>query len=206
MRILNSLFLFNLIIKKHLSMDRRKALKNVAILLGTALSSSTIGVLFESFSIPESEKNQVSFSSSDEDVLAEFADIILPTTKASLGAKAAGVGVFIPMILRDCYPASMQQIFSSGLLEMEAHCTKSYNRNFLSLTIKERQKILVDLRTEALASKNQVSFFTLARDLTLLGYFSSEIGCTQAREYLPVPGRYDGDVDYVQGQKAWATN
>ena len=44
-------------------MDRRRALKNVAILLGTAISSSTISVLFESFTLPENEKNQVSFSS-----------------------------------------------------------------------------------------------------------------------------------------------
>lgn len=187
-------------------MDRRKALKNVALLLGTAISSSTIGVLFESFSIPESEKNQVSFSATDEDVLAEFAEIILPTTTSSLGAKAAGVGAFIPMIIRDCYPAAMQQIFASGLVEMESNCMSAYNRNFLSLNNEERQKILVDLRTATLASNSKVSFFTLARDLTLLGYFSSEIGCTQAREYLPVPGRYDGSADYVPGQKAWATN
>ena len=187
-------------------MDRRRALKNVAILLGTAISSSTIGVLFESFTLPENEKNQVSFSASDEDVLSEFADIILPTTKSSLGAKAAGVGVFIPMMIRDCYPAAMQQIFASGLIEMEANCMKVYNKNFLSLSIEERQKILVDLRTQTLASKSKVSFFTLARDLSLLGYFSSEIGCTQAREYLPVPGRYDGSADYKPGQKAWATN
>ena len=66
--------------------------------------------------------------------------------------------------------------------------------------------MLIDLRTETLASKSKDSFFTLARDLTLLGYFSSEIGCTQAREYLPVPGRYDGSADYLPGQKAWATN
>ena len=103
-------------------MDRRRALKNVAILLGTAISSSTIGVLFESFTLPENEKNQVSFSASDEEVLSEFADIILPTTKSSLGAKAAGVGVFIPMMIRDCYPVAMQQIFASGLIEMEANC------------------------------------------------------------------------------------
>jgi hypothetical protein len=44
----------------------------------------------------------------------------------------------------------------------------------------------------------------ISRDLTLLGYFSSEIGCTIAREYLPIPGKYDGNADYTPGQKAWA--
>ena len=187
-------------------MDRRRALKNVAILLGTAISSSTLGVLFEGFAIPEDEKNRVSFSVSEEEILAEFADIILPTTKSSAGAKAAGVGVFIPMMVRDCYPAEMQLIFASGLKEMEEKCMTTYNKNFLSLTIEERQRILVDLRTETIAAKKTASFFTIARDLTLLGYFSSEIGCTQAREYLMIPGRYDGSAEYKPGQKAWATN
>jgi hypothetical protein len=186
-------------------MDRRKALKNVAFLLGTALSSTTIGVLFEDFTLPESEKNQVFFSSSDEDVLAEFADIIIPTTKSSAGAKAAGLGTFIPMMIQDCYPAEMQLLFASGLKEMEAKCISTFNKSFVSLTIEERQKIVEALRDETIASKEKKSFFIIARDLTLLGYFSSEIGCTQAREYLPIPGRYDGDADYTPGQKAWAT-
>jgi hypothetical protein len=187
-------------------MDRRRALKNVAILLGTAISSTTLGVLFEGFTIPEDEKNSVSFSASEEEILAEFADIILPTTKLSPGAKAAGVGNFIPKMVRDCYPAEMQLIFASGLKQMEEKCMTTYNKNFLSLNIEERQKILVDLRSETIAAKNKASFFTIARDLTLLGYFSSEIGCTQAREYLPIPGRYDGSAEYKPGQKAWATN
>jgi hypothetical protein len=89
---------------------------------------------------------------------------------------------------------------------MEEKCMTTYNKNFLSLNIEERQKILVDLRSETIAAKNKASFFTIARDLTLLGYFSSEIGCTQAREYLPIPGRYDGSAEYKPGQKAWATN
>lgn len=186
-------------------MDRRKALKNVAFLLGTAVSSTTIGVLFESFTLPENEKNQVSFSSMEQDVLAEFADIIIPTTKSSAGAKAAGVGTFIPMMIQDCYPAEMQLLFASGLKEMEAKCTERYNKNFVSLTVEERQKIVGELRDMTIASKDKKSFFTIARDLTLLGYFSSEIGCTQAREYLPIPGRYDGSADYTPGQKAWAT-
>lgn len=49
-------------------------------------------------------------------------------------------------------------------------------------------------------------FFVLLRDLTLLGYFTSEIGATQAYEYLDIPGRYDGCADLKPGQRVWATN
>jgi hypothetical protein len=187
-------------------MNRREALKKVAFLMGGAISATTMGVLFESFTVLEKDRNFVSFSATDEEILAEFADIILPTTQSSPGAKAAGLGAFIPMMIKDCYPAQMQEIFASGLKAMQAKCLKDYNKDFLTMTIEERQRLMKDLTAEAIATEKAPSFFLLARDLTILGYFSSEIGCTQAREYLPVPGRYDGNADYKPGQKAWATN
>lgn len=187
-------------------MDRRKALKNVAFLLGTAISASTLGVLFEGFGIHENEKKQVSFSATDEEILAEFADIIIPTTTSSAGAKAAGLGTFIPMMVSDCYPADMQHLFAAGMKDMQEKCLKDFNKDFISMTIDERQKLMRDLTSEAIANDKKPSFFMIARDLTLLGYFSSEIGCTQAREYLPIPGRYDGSAAYKPGQKAWATS
>ncbi len=186
-------------------MDRREALKKVAYLMGGAISATTMGVLFQSFTVLEKDKNFVSFSATDEQILAEFADIILPTTKSSPGAKAAGLGAFIPLIIKDCYPLKMQEIFASGMKDMQAKCLRDFNKDFLTMTIEERQKLMGDLKNEAIATERAPSFFLIARDLTLLGYFTSEIGCTQAREYLPVPGKYDGNVDYKPGQKAWAT-
>ena len=74
----------------------------------------------------EKEKNFVSFSATDEEILAEFADIIIPTTESSPGAKAAGLGAFIPMMIRDCYPAAMQEIFAAGLKDMQYKCSKRF--------------------------------------------------------------------------------
>ena len=48
-------------------------------------------------------------------------------------------------------------------------------------------------------------YFSLMKQLTLLGYFTSEIGCTQALRYEAVPGRYEGCIPYTKGDKAWAT-
>lgn len=187
-------------------MNRREALKSVAFLMGSAISVTSMGVLFESFTLPETEKNHVSFSANDEEILAEFADIIIPTTASSPGAKAAGVGAFIPMMIGDCYPAEMQKMFADGMKDMQAKCFKNFNKDFMTMSIEERQKLMVILKEETIAADKAPSFFLIARDLTILGYFSSEIGCTQAREYLPVPGRYDGSAEYTPGQKAWATN
>ena len=47
-------------------------------------------------------------------------------------------------------------------------------------------------------------YFRMMKELALLGYFTSEIGMTQALRYIETPGRYDPDVDYRPGEKAWA--
>lgn len=47
-------------------------------------------------------------------------------------------------------------------------------------------------------------YFRMMKELTLLGYFTSEIGCTQALRYVESPGRYDPCVPYKAGEKAWA--
>jgi len=194
-------------------MHRREALRNVAFLLGGAISASTMGVLFEGFTLPENEKNFVSFSPQDEKIFAEFADIIVPTTKSSAGAKAAGLGKFIPMMMQDCYPKEMQNSFAKGFRELQAKSLSDFKKSYATLTVAERTKLMVDLRAMSLAqketkseeNKDLVYFFITARDLTLLGYYSSEIGCTKAREYVLVPGRYDGNAPLKPGQKSWAT-
>jgi len=194
-------------------MHRREALKNVAFLLGGAISASTMGVLFESFTLPENEKNFVLYSLEDEKIFAEFADIIVPTTKSSAGAKAAGLGKFIPMMMKDCYPATMQASFAQGFKDLQAKSMKDFGKSYITLTPADRKKLMIDLRAIALAQKASKSeenkdlayFFITARDLTLLGYYSSEIGCTKAREYVLIPGRYDGSAPLKPGQKSWAT-
>lgn len=185
-------------------MERREALKKFAYLMGGALSATTLGVLFESFTVFDPTKNTYFFSSTDEEVLSEFAEIILPTTAASPGAKAAGVGAFIPLVIKDCYPPDLQQVFKNGFEDMLAKCKTKFNKEFLNLNNEEKNMIMNELKQETIDNNKEPSFFLIARDLTLLGYFSSEIGCTIAREYLPIPGKYDGNADYTPGQKAWA--
>ncbi len=47
-------------------------------------------------------------------------------------------------------------------------------------------------------------YFRMMKELTLLGYFTSEIGCKQARRYVETPGKFEGCVPYTKGDKAWA--
>lgn len=185
-------------------MERREALKKIAYLMGGAISATTIGVLFESFTIPNLEMKNHFYSAADEEIFGEFSEIILPTTVKSPGAKAAGVGVLIPLIIKDCFPQDLQDVFKKGFEDMLAQCKTKFNKEFLNLNSEEKMQLMNALKQDSIDNNKEPSFFLIARDLTILGYFSSEIGCTMAREYLPIPGRYDGNTDYKPDQKAWA--
>jgi uncharacterized protein YecT (DUF1311 family) len=82
----------------------------------------------------------------------------------------------------------------------------------------EAEKVLADQRKEkALGAdvgaatavtekpeKPPAHYFRMMKELALLGYFTSEIGCTQAQRYVESPGRYDPCVPYTPGEKSWA--
>jgi hypothetical protein len=48
------------------------------------------------------------------------------------------------------------------------------------------------------------SYFRMMKQLALLGYFTSEIGMTQAQRYIESPGRYDPCIDYKPGETSFA--
>lgn len=47
-------------------------------------------------------------------------------------------------------------------------------------------------------------YFRMMKELTLLGYFTSEVGCKQAMRYVEAPGRFDPCLPYTAGDPAWA--
>jgi hypothetical protein len=71
--------------------------------------------------------------------------------------------------------------------------------------------MIVDLDAEAKkyqetkTAEQPTHHFTMIKQLTLWGYFSSEIGATQALRYVAIPGKYEGCIPYKKGDKAWAT-
>lgn len=48
-------------------------------------------------------------------------------------------------------------------------------------------------------------FFHTMKELTLLGYYTSQIGATQELKYAQVPGRFDGCVPFASIGRAWST-
>jgi hypothetical protein len=67
--------------------------------------------------------------------------------------------------------------------------------------------VLEALDREAFAGRAdplKPSFFRTFKELTLVGYYTSEIGATRELHHAPVPGRYDGCVPLAQVGRTWA--
>ena len=187
-------------------MNRREAISSVALLLGGTILGA------EAFlsGCKSSTGTAVSFSPSDVSFLDEVAETILPAT-GTPGAKAAKVGEFMTVIVKDCYEEKDQKVFMEGLAKLDAASKTKNSKSFMESTPLQRHDLLVDLDAEAKAYQKSKKkddpnhYFRMMKELTLWGYFTSEIGATQALRYVAVPGKYEGCIDYKKGDKAWAT-
>ena len=177
--------------------SRREALQASTALLGSALLLP--GML--TGCAPKSRESAAKDVSSDQALLDDIADTLLPTTAALPGAKAAGVGATMFLILTDCSAADVQQRVSGGLAEFRAAC-RERGGDFGSLQQPERERLLRELDAAAQQSATP-HWFADVRELALNAYFSSEIGLTQAMRYTITPGRYDACIPLEPGQPAW---
>jgi hypothetical protein len=188
-------------------LSRREAIRRVSALLGGITLIGQSAWLAGCSTAPRASGHR--FSESDVALLDEIADTILPPTKTP-GAKAAGVGPFIAKMVADTYDPNEQRVFVEGLAALEDESRAQNGGGFMASSPAQRVALLERLDREAIeymrrpGSDARPHYFRLIKELTLLGYFTSEIGCTQAMRYTEVPGRFEPCVTYTAGEKAWA--
>ena len=192
--------------------DRREAMKRVSFLLGGVALVGGSGLLSAcGRDRPASGTAVGSFSPSDIQLLDEVADTILPETKTP-GAKAARVGPFMALMVTDSYEPKDQKIFRTGMEQLEQASQKSNGKSFMASTPKERLILLESLDREQKAymdakkPEDPAHYFRMMKELTMLGYFTSEIGYTKAMRYAESPGRFDPCTEYKPGETSWASH
>jgi hypothetical protein len=193
-------------------MNRREALNRVALMLGTTVVGGA--AFLEGCSTGDKKVAAAAaglpFSTENISFLDEVAETIIPATNTP-GAKAAKVGAFMNTMVTDCYDEKNQKIFTEGIGKIEEASQKKFNTAFAKATPDQRKELLTEIDKEANAynkskkPEDPAHYFSLMKQLTLLGYFTSEPGATQALRYVAVPGRYEGCIPYKKGDKAWAT-
>jgi hypothetical protein len=126
-------------------MNRRDAIGRVALIMGGAVIGAEF---FLSGCKPKGASNvEDLFVQDNVDYMNEIADTILPTT-SSPGAKAANVGAFMAVMVRDCYTPEDQKTFIDGLSKLNDAANAKYGSKFTSLTDEQRTAILVALDAE----------------------------------------------------------
>lgn len=188
-------------------MNRRDALRNVALLMGGTIIATQpfLSCVFDS---SQEESITGSYSPGDIALMNELGETILPTTDTP-GAKAAKVGEFMVVMLMDCYGEEHRDLVTAGLQEIETNFRQQHGVSFVEGTAEMREDFVAKLENlTGLYYVNKTEedpehYYQLLKEMTLLGYFTSEIGCTQALNYVQTPGRYDACVPYKPGDKAW---
>jgi hypothetical protein len=204
-------------------MDRRELLKMIAVLTGGAVIG---GEVFLS-GCKTNASGSTTFSAENIALLDEVGETIIPTTDTP-GAKAAKVGEYMKLIVTDCYTEAQQKVFTEGMAGLDKACEKLNGKTFMDCSADQRKAFLITLEKEAKEFNKQRDekdkpakdkakqemdpnyvgspshYYTMMKQLTLMGYFTSEIGSKQALRWLPIPGKYDGALPYKKGDKAWA--
>jgi hypothetical protein len=213
--------------------DRREAIRRVSALLGGIAfvgGNSLLAAVEKADSGVDAAPGK--FSAQDVAYLDEVAETILPATKTP-GAKAAKTGAFMALMVTDCYSPAEQKVFLDGMRRVDEAMRKANNVSFVAATPERRLAVLtifdheqkrvmdareaVDRQRKGLSSGTPVvaaepaspqpaHYFRMMKELALLGFFTSKIGCTQALRYVEAPGRFDPCLPYTPGEPAWASH
>lgn len=201
-------------------MDRRDAVRYISLMVGGALIGGDAFLLG-----CKSNTGKTDWLSAESVAyLDEIGETILPRTKTP-GAKDAQVGQFMQVMVNDCYEEGDQKAFKEGMDKLNDASKKKFDKTFMEATPEQRKELLIQIDKEAKDYQKSISdynkaeddkynknmkyvrqkksphYFTMMKQLTLLGYFTSKPALTQAVNYKAVPGKFEGCIPYKKGDK-----
>ena len=179
---------------------RREVLRRAAWLLGGAISAPAALAVLQgcgrkvSVEATFGKNAWVLLSAHEGEVVTAITDLIIPKTNTS-GALDAGVPAFIDSALAAVYTPADQKRFKDGCAAFDAAAKTAGGKDCLGQEPAARTAFLQQQLNAALeADADEKPFVLMARELTLLGFFSSQVGITENMEYVPVPTAYHGCV------------
>ena len=192
--------------------DRREALRKTALLMGAAVSATAIaGIMNGCKATPDLNYKPVFFNEDQARIISELAEIILPKSDTP-GAKEVGVPNFIDTIVNENYEKEDQERFIVGLTAFEEDAKKTYGDGFIYCKPEDQIALVKKSLGAAIQEKKENTatkkpFILMAKELTMLGYFTSEPGATKVLQYEAVPTKYNGCIPLNEAGngKTWAT-
>jgi gluconate 2-dehydrogenase gamma chain len=200
-------------------MNRREVIQRASMILGYAITGPALtGILNGCKAAPEQTFVPQFFTNEQASLITALTEIIIPRTDTP-GAIDAGVPMFIDRMLKEVYPKESQETFLKNLEAFDAGARKAHGNAFLGCSnneqiayFKKEHDAALQNRASARSSgwwnagvNDSKPFILELKELTLLGFFTSEPGATQVLQYKQVPGPYKGCVPLKDVGKAWAT-
>ncbi|MEL6925258.1 MAG: gluconate 2-dehydrogenase subunit 3 family protein [Bacteroidota bacterium] len=187
--------------------NRRKALKITAYLMGGAVSASlaagvigcqTDGTTGDSGGgETPTDGKPAALTDTQNKTVIEATERIIPRTDTP-GAKDAKVNEFVDIMMKDILSKEERAGMQAGLDQLEADAQAAHGKSFAECSAAQMDALL-----EATYEKNP-EFFAGLKQLTILGFFTSEVGATQVLAYDKVPTEYIGCIPYEEVGKTWA--
>ncbi len=196
-------------------MNRREVLKRVAFLMGGTVSAAGILAIEKGYSAATSAGRKPSILSPPQmAVVSAVAEIMIPRTDTP-GAIDVGVPAFIDLMLKDVYAPKDRTRYLAGLVGFQATAQAEQGKGFVALESAQQIALVRKCHDAAVADEQRLyrphtapprPFILMTKELTLLGFFTSQVGATQVLQYVAVPGSYHGCVPVEQAGngKTWA--
>jgi hypothetical protein len=189
--------------------NRRKAIGRLA------LAGVGAGLAFGGYKWYDWTKTpDLHYLEENKELVATLAETIIPATDTP-GAKEAGVGDYIVIMIRDCTDRMSTNKFIDGLKDLQHYCRNYFDKTFQQCAERDRQTALSYFERKGAPYNGIIgkaeqaylgrSFFTTLKQYTVEGYCTSQAGATRGLSYLYVPGSYHGCIPLQPGQKTWAT-
>ena len=177
-------------------MDRRKAIKNLAIVSGGLI---TLPQWMVSCGISDTNIHQTSFSTAEQKILASVTDTIIPAGN-SIGALSVGVDKFLQKLIDDCYEKDVQDNVKAQLKSLEESAKALFKKSFSDCTQAQREELLLKLSVSE--NKDEKEFFDLIKSETIRGFNTSQKVMQDYLGYKVAPGHYYGCIDVKESNHA----
>lgn len=202
-------------------MDRRRFLQ-AATALGATFATRAIADLAQSQSSrPLIEGASVGehpvafFNTAERADITAMVDTILPRTDTP-GAVDAGVPNFVEYMVQSWLDDAERQVFMQGLAGLVEDCQMKYGKSFSQLPATQKLTMLEALEDQASDSPwydfanvqrqyvENAPFICQLKELSIFGFFSSEIGAKEVLRHDPMPMQFDGEYELADGDSTWS--
>lgn len=181
-------------------MERREILKMMALTFSAsvALPESAFAKLGE----PLDATKLKFFTQQQRTLVGAIAETIIPKTDTP-GALDADVPQWLELIVQDCLEENSQKLIKEGLVEVEKRSAEKFSKPYGELAVPEQIELLTAMEQDKEKGSLARNFIRQFKDLVKFTYVNSEVGGTQALEWILVPGRWDPAAELKPGQKVY---